>query len=96
MPHGPKRGSRRARGTELTVDDVILKALEGGGSVTVNDVTKRFVHRVRMRLEKLRVHGVVVREGRGGAHRKFTYRLVRSDLAAKALGEKGGLAPVQT
>jgi hypothetical protein len=54
---------------------------------------KRFVHRVRMRLEKLRVRGVVVREGRGGAYRKFTYRLVRPDLAAKALGEKGGLAP---
>ena len=28
----------------------------------------------------------------GGAHRKFTYRLVKPDLAAKALGEKGGLA----
>jgi hypothetical protein len=29
---------------------------------------------------------------RGGAHRTFTYRLLRPDLAAKAIGEKGGLA----
>jgi hypothetical protein len=76
----------------MTIDEVILKALEDG-PVTVNDITERFVSRVRMRLEKLRVRGIVVREGRGGAHRKFTYRLVRPDRAAKALGEKGGLAP---
>ena len=79
MPHGP------------TVDDIILSALEGG-PVTVNDITKRFEARARMRSDKLRVRGVVLREGRGGAHREFTYRLLRSDLAAKALSEKGGLA----
>jgi hypothetical protein len=45
---------------------------------------------VRMRLEKLRVRGVVVREGRGGAHREYTYLLLRPDRAAKALGERGG------
>jgi hypothetical protein len=90
MPHGPKPGVQRKHGTEVTVDDVILKALEGGGPVTVNAITKRFVSRVRMRLEKLRVRGVVVRENRGRAHREFTYRLLRPDLAAKALGEKGG------
>ena len=38
---------------DVTVDEIILKALEGGHPVTVNDVTKRFVDRVRMRLEKL-------------------------------------------
>jgi hypothetical protein len=76
MPHGP-----------MTVDDVILSALEGG-PVTVNDITKRFETRVRMRLDKLRVRGVVLREGRGGSHREFTYRLLRPDLAAKALREK--------
>jgi hypothetical protein len=75
---------------DLTVDDIILKALEGGHPVTVNDVTKRFVNRVRMRLEKLRVRGVVVREGKGGAHREHTYRLLRPDRAAKALNEMGG------
>jgi predicted transcriptional regulator len=76
----------------MTVDDLLLKALEGGSPVTVNDILKRYETRVRLRLNKLRVRGVVVREGRGGAHRKFTYRLVRPDIAAKALREKGGLA----
>jgi hypothetical protein len=46
--------------------------------------------RVRRRLEKLRVRGVVVREGKGRSHREFTYRLVRPDRAAKAIGESGG------
>jgi hypothetical protein len=45
---------------------------------------------VRRRLEKLRVPGVVVREGRGGRNREFTYRLVRPDRVAKAISEKGG------
>jgi hypothetical protein len=90
MPRGPKRGSRRKHGTEITFDDVLLNTFEGG-RVTVNDILKHFEYRVRMRLEKLRVRGVVVREGRGGAHRQFTYRLLRPDRAAKALGEKGGL-----
>ena len=74
----------------MTVDDILLKALEGGGPVTVNDILKHFERRVRIRLNKLRVRGVVVREGRGGAHREFTYRLLRPNLAAKALDEKGG------
>jgi hypothetical protein len=72
-------------------DDILLKALEGGPA-TVNDILKHFERRVRIRLDKLRVRGVVSREGRGGAHRQFTYRLLRADVAAKALGEKGGLA----
>ena len=77
MPRGP------------TVDDIILSALEGGPA-TVHDIVMHFEKRVRLRLDKLRVRGIVLREGRGGAHRKFTYRLLRPDLAAKALGEKGG------
>ena len=78
---------------DVTVDEIILKALEGGHPVTVNDVTKRLVDRVRMRLEKLRVRGVVVREGKGGVHREHTYQLLRPDRAAKALNETaGGLA----
>jgi hypothetical protein len=77
----------------MTVDDILLKALEGGPA-TVNDILKHFERRVRIRLDKLRVRGVVVREGRGGAHREFTYRLLWPDIAVKALGEKGGgLAP---
>jgi hypothetical protein len=75
---------------DMTVDEVILKALESGDPVTVNDVLKRFADRVRVRLEKLRVRGVVVREGRGRSHREFTYKLVRPDRAAKAIGETGG------
>jgi hypothetical protein len=78
---------------DMTVDDILLKALEDR-PVTVNDILKHFERRVRIRLNKLRVRGVVVREGRGGARREFTYRLVRPDIAAQALGEKGGgIAP---
>jgi predicted ArsR family transcriptional regulator len=73
----------------MTLDDIILKALEDG-PITVKNIAERVERRVRVRLDKLRVRGVVVGEGRGGAHREFTYRLVRPDLAAKALGEKGG------
>jgi hypothetical protein len=78
MPHGPR-----------TIDGIILSALEGG-PVTVHDIAKCFEKRVRIRLDKLRVRGIVLREGRGGAHREFTYRLLRPDHAAKTLSEKGG------
>jgi hypothetical protein len=87
MPHD----FRRKHGVDITVDDILLKALEGGPA-TVNDILKHFEGRVRVRLDKLRVRGVVTREGRGGAHRQFTYRLLRPELAVKALGEKGGLS----
>jgi hypothetical protein len=80
MPRGLER---QMRGTEITFDDFLLKALEGGRPATVNDIAKRFARRVRIRLERLRVRGVVVREGRGGAHREFTYKLVRPDLPSK-------------
>jgi hypothetical protein len=76
-------------GADMTLDDILLKVLEDGPA-TVNDILKHFERRVRIRLDKLRVHGIVIREGRGGPHRRFTYRLPRPDLAAKALGEKGG------
>jgi predicted ArsR family transcriptional regulator len=89
MPRGPKRGSRRKLGADITVDDILLRALEGG-PVTLNDILKRFGARVRTRLEKLRVRGVVVRENRGRPRREFTYQLLRPELAAKALSEKGG------
>ena len=92
MPRGPKPGARRKHGADIAFDDILLRALEGGPA-TVDDILKHFERRVRVRLDKLRVRGVVVREGRGGAHREFTYRLVRPDIAAQALGEKGGLAP---
>ena len=85
------RDSRRKHGVDITVDDFLLKALEGGPA-TVNDILKQFERRVRIRLDKLRVRGVVTREGRGGAQREFTYRLLRPELAAKALAEKGGLS----
>jgi hypothetical protein len=87
------RNSRRKNGVGVTVDGILLQALEGGPA-TVNDILKHFERRVRIKLDKLRVRGVVVGEGRGGAHREFTYRLVRPDIAAQALGEKGGgIAP---
>ena len=73
----------------MTVDDILLRALEGG-PVTVSDILKHFDRGVRTKLNKLHVRGVVGREGRGGPHREFTYRLPRPDRAAKALSEKGG------
>jgi hypothetical protein len=76
----------------MTLDDLLLRALEDG-PVTVKVITKRVERRVRIRLDKLRARGIVIREGRGGAHREFTYKLLRPDLATKAIGEKcGGLS----
>ena len=74
----------------MTIEDILLRALEKG-PVTVKDILKRVEGRVRVKLHKLRVRGVVVREGRGGAHREFTYKLARPDRAQQALGDKGGL-----
>ena len=88
-PKGSKLGDPRKHGADKTVDDILLKALEGGPA-TVNDILKGFERRVRVRLDKLRVRGIVIR--RGGANREFTYRLVRPDVAAKALGEKGAVS----
>jgi predicted ArsR family transcriptional regulator len=76
-------------GADMTVDEIVLRALERG-PVTVDDIIWRLEIPVRIKLEKLRVRGVVIREGRGGRHRKFTFRLLHPDRAAKALSEKGG------
>jgi hypothetical protein len=89
MSRGPKAGARRKHGADIGFDDALLSALKRG-PVTVNDILKHFERRVRIRLNKLRVRGVVMREGRGGAHRQFTYKLLRPERAAKALSEKGG------
>jgi hypothetical protein len=83
--------SRIENEVDMTVDEFILQALQGE-AVTVRDIGKRFESHVRLRLNKLRVRGIVLREGRGGAHRKFTYKLLRPELGAKALRGKGGLA----
>jgi hypothetical protein len=65
----------------MTVDDIVLRALQSG-PVTIDDIIRRIEKPVRMKLEKLRVRGVVLREGRGGAHRKFIYKLLRPDRVA--------------
>ena len=75
----------------MTIDEIVLKALEGG-PVTVNDIVTRFTGPVRSKLEKLRRHGAVLRDGKGGAHREFTYALLLPNRAAEALTEKGGLS----
>jgi hypothetical protein len=74
----------------MTIDEFILTALKGGKLVTVQDIAKRFEPRIRHRSEKLRVRGIVIREGRGGSYRKFTYGMLREDLAAEAMSEAGG------
>ena len=76
-------------GADMTIDEFVLRALKRG-PVTVDDIIWRLEIPVRIKLEKLRVRGVVIREGRGGRHRKFTFRLLHPDRAAKALSEKGG------
>jgi predicted transcriptional regulator len=75
----------------MTIDEAILKALEEG-PVTVEDMLKQFERRIRIRLQKLCVRGLVLRQGRGGPHRMYTYTLLDRDRAAKALKAKGGLA----
>lgn len=65
-------------GADMTVDEFVLRALERG-PVTVDDIIWRLETPVRIKLEKLRVRGVVIREGRGGRHRKFTFRLLHPD-----------------
>jgi predicted transcriptional regulator len=78
-------------GPLMTLDELLLNALEHGPA-TVKEIAKRLERPLRLKLNKLRVRGLVVREGRGGAHRQFTYRLVQRDLAAKALVSRGGLS----
>jgi hypothetical protein len=73
---------------DMTLDDILLKVLEDGPA-TVNDIVERLEGRVRIRLNMLRARGVVIREGRGGAHREFTYKLLRPAVAAKAVRGKG-------
>jgi hypothetical protein len=65
--------------------------LEDGPS-TVDEIVERLKGRVRIRLNMLRTHGVVIREGRGGAHPEFTYKLLRHGVGVKAIREKSGLA----
>ena len=67
----------------MTIDEIVLKALESG-PVTVNDIVTRFTGPVRSKLEKLRRHRAVLRDGKGGAHREFTYTLLHPNRAADA------------
>jgi hypothetical protein len=89
MRAAPGHAVDEAGRRDMTVDEIVLKALEGG-PVIVDDIIWRLESLVRIKLEKLRVRGVVIRECRGGPHRKFTFRLLHPDRAAKALSEKGG------
>jgi hypothetical protein len=72
----------------MTLDDILLKVLEDGPA-TVNDIVERLEGRVRIRLNMLRARGVVICEGRGGAHREFTYKLLRPGASAMAIRKKG-------
>jgi hypothetical protein len=86
-PQKPQSAKQDARTAETTkqagmsrsIDEAVAKALEGGAPVTVNDIAERLTRRlqsqIRSRLHQLRVRGLVIREGRGGPDREFTYRL---------------------
>jgi hypothetical protein len=58
----------------MNIDDILWEELERG-PVTIKELTARFERRVRDRRERSRVRGIVIREGRGGAHRQYTYRM---------------------
>jgi predicted transcriptional regulator len=75
----------------MTLDELLMNALDHGPA-TVEEIAKRLERPLRLKLNKLRVRGLIVREGRGGSYREFTYRLVNRDLAARALSSKGGLS----
>ena len=66
-----------------TIDDILWNVLEGGPA-TVNEIVTRFERRVRIRLEQLRVRGLIDREGKSGAQTEFTYSLLKSGLAANS------------
>jgi hypothetical protein len=74
----------------MTIDEIVLKALEGG-PVTVNDIVTRFTGPVRSKLEKLRRHGAVLRDGKGGRTESLL-TLLLPKRAAEELTEKGGLS----
>jgi hypothetical protein len=66
-----------------TIEEIILEELERGPA-TVKGIAVRLQDRVRIQLERMRVHGSVLRDGRGGPHHEFIYKLLRSkpnDLA---------------
>ena len=75
----------------MTLDDILLKVLEDGPA-TVNDIVERLEGRVRIRLNMLRARGVVIREGRGGAHREFTYKLLRAGRCREGGPREGSRA----
>jgi hypothetical protein len=47
---------------------------------------------VRIRLNMLRTRGVPIREGRGGAHREFTYKLLRAGRCREGGPREGSRA----
>jgi hypothetical protein len=91
MPRGPKPGVQRKHGADMTVDDTILKALEGG-PVTVNDILKLFGRRVRIRLDKLRSRGVVWSERAEAARTGSSLTDCYVQTSPRRRTEKGGLA----
>jgi hypothetical protein len=71
----------------MTLDDILLKEL-ARGPATVKEIAMRrraapeervrLENRIRNRLDRLRVRGLVIKEWKGG-HRQYTYRLPRSE-----------------
>jgi hypothetical protein len=70
----------------MSLDDILLREL-GRGPGTVKEIADRLESRVRFRLDRLRVRSLVIREGRGGAHRQFTYSLLRPEPIERRISD---------
>jgi hypothetical protein len=56
------------------LDDILFKELQRGPG-TVRDLALRLQERTRHSLERLHVRGHIMRDGRGGPHRQYVYRI---------------------
>jgi hypothetical protein len=69
----------------MTLDEILLKEL-ARGPATTKEIALRLERRIRDRLDRLRVRRLVLREGKGGPHRQYTYSVPRSPPIARMRG----------
>jgi hypothetical protein len=76
MPRAMLGGKHGAKVKKI--DDIIMQELQRGPA-TVKEITLCIERRVRYKLDGMRRAGIVIREGRGGAYREYTYKLWNQD-----------------
>jgi hypothetical protein len=77
--------------TTLKLDDCIWSALERGPA-TVEEVAERMRTCIRDRLNRLRARGLIVRDGRGGHHHPFVFKIAPRGAATTRAHHAGLLA----